>query len=336
MERLLMKHGLTCPPDLACPPCLLIVFNRAKATRQVMEAIRAARPTRLYVAADGPRDRPGERELCEETRRIALAVDWPCEVRTLLRETNHGCRVGVSAAIDWFFEHEEEGVILEDDCLPLASFFPYCAELLERYRDDKRVMTISGCNFQDGRAVTSHSYYFSRYMHCWGWASWRRAWTLYDRDMAQWPEFDAEGGLRSWSGGDELFERHWRRIFERMRRREIDTWDYQWLFTCWAQGGLTCAPAENLVQNLGFGDLATHTTQAEHHLARMFRREMIFPLRHPGSMARNVAADRWEDVYVYGFRKKVLKKKLKLMARGALQYMRMKLSGERPNSGRFA
>ena len=151
-------------------PVLFLVFNRPETTRQVFEAIRTAKPPRLYIAADGPRlEREGERASCEEVRKIALEVDWECDVNTLFRVENLGCKRGPSEGISWFFEHEDEGIILEDDCLPDQSFFSFCEELLERYRNDTRIMAISGNNFQHGRKRTEYSYYFSRYFHGWGW-----------------------------------------------------------------------------------------------------------------------------------------------------------------------
>jgi hypothetical protein len=172
---------------------LFLVFSRPHLTAQVMATIRAAQPKRLYVAADGPRKRPGEDELCNEARRIATEVDWPCEVRTLFRDTNLGCRVGVSTAMDWFFEHEKEGIILEDDCVPSQSFFPYCAELLDRYRDDARIMCISGDNPRARPVQRRESYVFSRYPLIWGWATWQRAWRLYDATRSSWPEYRSSG-----------------------------------------------------------------------------------------------------------------------------------------------
>lgn len=166
------------------PPVLFLVFNRAHTTVRVFEAIRQARPARLYVAADGPRPvREGEAERCAEVRRIATNVDWDCEVHTLFRDENLGCRHAVSSAITWFFVYEEEGIILEDDCIPNQSFFLYCAELLERYRDDERIMCITGDNFQKTMEGYPFGYYFYIYNHCWGWASWRRAWSHYDADL---------------------------------------------------------------------------------------------------------------------------------------------------------
>jgi hypothetical protein len=284
------------------PPLLFLIFNRPQMTEQVMTAIRGAQPERLYVAADGPRADSGEEALCEQARRIATNVDWPCEVKTLFRDRNLGCRLGVSMAIEWFFEQEEEGIILEDDCIPSQSFFRYCGELLDRYRHDERIMCISGANFQQGRYVSPFSYYFSRYNHCWGWATWRRAWRLHDVDMQQWDHYRRSGSLESWSDGDKTFTTYWTNIFDSVARGEIDTWDYQWAFTCWAQHGLTCLPDRNLVTNIGFGAGATHTADAKAAGSNLARREMEFPLRHPPLVMRNVEADHFSHVYHFGVR----------------------------------
>ena len=212
-------------------PVLLIAFNRPATTRRVFESIRAARPPRLYYAVDGPRpDRPSEAGRCEEVRSIVDSVDWPCEVRTLFRESNLGCRRGVSSAIDWFFEHEPEGIVLEDDVLPTRGFYAFCDNLLERYRSDARVGLISGCNLIASRHSPEASYFFSHYNHIWGWASWRRAWQHYYVAMNDWPRWRDSGGLETLSVGSRRFERYWRRIFDRVYAGEIDTWDYQWTF----------------------------------------------------------------------------------------------------------
>lgn len=262
---------------------LFLVFNRPDTTRRVFEAIRNARPKRLYVAADGPRaDRPGEEERCAEVRRIATAVDWPCEVETLFRDNNLGCKHGVSSGISWFFEHEEEGIILEDDVLPVPSFFPYCEELLARYRDDARVSAISGSNrLGPGRHV-SDSYFFSRYVPIWGWASWRRAWCRYDLTMESWTHPSTPTKLNTILGGRERAVNHWISIFNRTFYGEIDTWDYQWTYTSWMNDMVAIIPAHNLTENLGFGTGATHTTGTmPASLARNRPIDLTFPLRHP-------------------------------------------------------
>jgi hypothetical protein len=288
---------------MTASPILFLIFNRPYTTALVMEAIRAAHPTRLYVAADGPREGEDDEHHCEEARRIATNVDWQCEVKKLFRDRNLGCRHGPAMAIDWFFKNEEEGIILEDDCVPSQSFFPYCTELLYRYRHDERIMCISGDNFQQGRTLTPYSYYFSRYVHCWGWGSWRRAWRLYDSNMSSWEDYRQLRALTSWSDGDPTFVSYWTGIFDRVANGQMDTWDYQWAFTCWAQHGLTCLPVKNLVTNIGFGADATHTTSVT-RASNLAREELDFPLIHPPLIARDVEADRFTHVHHFGVQPK--------------------------------
>jgi len=279
-------------------PVLFLVFNRPDTTRQVFEAIRAAKPPRLYVAADGPRiHRQGESERCEEVRRIATAVDWACELKTLFRDQNLGCKMGVSGGINWFFENEEEGIILEDDVLPIRSFFPYCDELLERYRHDERVGVISGCNLISRRFTTKESYFFSRYNHVWGWASWRKVWKHYDVSMKAWPEWRDNGGLTSISDGNKLFQSYWRSIFDNTFQGGLDTWDYQWMFCCWKQGMITALPSHNQTHNLGFAHPdAVHTTNvAPDYIKESLPKPLTVPLRHPDNVERSFEADAMID-----------------------------------------
>lgn len=272
-------------------PVLFLVFNRPEPTAQVFEAIRAARPPRLYVAADGPRvGRVGEAERCALTRKVATSVDWDCTVQTLFRDHNLGCKQAVSSSIDWFFEQEEEGIILEDDCVPVPSFFRFCDELLERYRLDPQVALISGDNFQFGRKHGAASYYFTRYAHIWGWASWRRTWKHYDRDARPWPAFRDSGGLDRLLGSRRAEIQHWRHVFEKLWAGEIDTWDHQVNLAVWTQGMVSVVPQRNLVSNIGFGDGATHTIGAS-KFANMAVEEMEFPLHHPTSFETCSAAD---------------------------------------------
>ena len=283
-------------------PVLFLVFNRPDTTRQVFEAIRAAKPPKLYVAADGPRlNREGERERCEEVRRIATAVDWPCELKTLLRDENLGCKVGVSGGINWFFENEEEGIILEDDVLPISSIFPYCDELLERYRYNERIGVISGCNFISKHFTPKESYFFSRYNHVWGWASWRRAWQKYDITMQAWPEWRDKGGLKSISDGNKLFESKWSNTFHDVFNGEIDTWDYQWTFACWYHGIITALPCHNQTNNIGCGIDATHTTgDTPDFIKESIPKILTFPLRYPQIIKRSLEADTMIDRLAFG------------------------------------
>jgi hypothetical protein len=277
-------------------PVLLVAWRRPETTRQVLDAIRAAAPTRLFVACDGPR--PGNAADAEGVRAcrelIDRAIDWPCEVQRLYRDTNLGCRRGVSGAIDWFFSQVDEGIIVEDDCVPHADFFGYCAELLERYRDDERVWCISGDNFQDGAWRGDGSYYFSRYIHVWGWATWRRAWRHYDVDLTAWPEVKSSGRLKE-SFDDAIEAQYWSDVWDRLRTEGIpDTWDYQWIFASVRHGGLTALPNRNLVLNVGFGQTATNTPNAAYTAQSPV--QGILPLKHPVRVTRDAEADAytWE------------------------------------------
>ena len=292
-------------PESARAPVLFLVFNRPESTAQVFAAIRAARPPRLYVAADGPRpERPDDRRDCARARAIAQGVDWPCQVYSLMRETNLGCRRAVVEALDWFFSAEEAGLILEDDCLPDASFFRFCEELLDRYRDDERVMSIGGINVQDGQTRGSASYYASKHFHCWGWASWRRAWREFDRDMTI-IDSRLEDGLRILGDGSPYFAPYWRQIRSLCRSRRISSWAYMMTLSCFARTGRGMAswqltPQLNLVRNIGFGPGATHTTTGNNAASRFHAQ--TFPLRHPPALDRCVEADRYTDRYYLGLR----------------------------------
>lgn len=256
------------PPGPLNTAVLFLVFNRPDVTAQVFEAIRQAKPPRLYVAADGPRpNRPGEAERCAEVRRIATNVDWPCEVKTLFRESNLGCKRAVSDAITWFFENEPQGIILEDDCLPDPTFFRYCEDMLTRYQYDDRVMMVSGTNLA-WDIDQKESHYFSRYPHIWGWASWRRVWTWYDVHM-----MDLQT-LLSDSGFVESFRRyaeyeHWSRVLTSVRDGQVDTWDAQVVYLAFSRSQMTVYPSGNLISNIGFGADATHTLKANSWLANL-------------------------------------------------------------------
>jgi hypothetical protein len=281
------------------PPVLLIIFNRPDVTKRVMSRVQEVQPSRLFVAADGPRpDHPEDHRLCEEARTVAGQITWECDVRTLFRDQNIGLKQAVSSAITWFFEHVDSGIILEDDCVPHFTFFRYCAELLDRYQHDERIMGISGNDFQpEGHGLLA-SYYFSAFPHCWGWATWKRAWTHYDGSLQQWPTLRDTKWLNGWLGsGDEV--EYWTSIFDRVYRNEIDSWAYPWTYSCWVQHGLTILPKDNLVSNIGFDERATHTKNPDSEAADMPVRPLEFPLEHPASIVRHYQADRYTSKHHY-------------------------------------
>lgn len=245
------------------PPVAFLIFNRPELTARVFAAIREARPPTLLVVADGPRSgHPTDESRCAATRKVIEAVDWPCDVSTNFSTHNMGCGSRVSSGITWVFQEVERAIILEDDCLPHPSFFEYCAHLLDRFESDEKVMHIGGTNFQRGRRRGSGSYYFSKYAHIWGWATWRRAWQKYDFEMRGWPAFRESRSFAELCETSSERE-YWTGIFDgRYHAKTPDTWDYQWVYTLWAAGGLCINPQVNLVSNLGFGPDATHTTGA--------------------------------------------------------------------------
>jgi len=257
---------------------LFLVFNRLETTKQVFQAIREAQPLRLYIASDGPRaTHPSEKKEVKAVRDYLLSnLDWQCEVSTLLRESNLGCKHAVENAITWFFDHEEMGIILEDDCLPSDSFFSYCQELLEEYRNDKRVMMISGLNKQEKWETASNDYFFSHLGGIWGWASWSRAWEFYDADMSALDRILRKHYLRGLLGRrlGKLREKQMIKI----RAKNIDTWDFHWALSRHMNSGLSCVPSKNLVTNIGFGENATHTVSSISH-EELLNYEMNFPMR---------------------------------------------------------
>jgi hypothetical protein len=288
-------RGIFIPNTSFSTPVLFLIFNRPDTTKQVFSAIKKVKPPRLYVAADGPRsDYPNDAESCEIARSIATNVDWDCEVKTFFRENNLGCKLAASQAIDWFFEQELEGIILEDDCLPDQSFFWFCQELLGKYRDDTRIMHIGGTNFQFGKERTKYSYYFSRYTHLWGWASWRRAWKYYDVKLKQWPEGKKNEILLNLAD-DRRFINFWEILFEKSTSGEADCWDPQWTFACWSQNGLSVVPSVNLVTNLGFSKKSTHTRDEKSELAYVSTKTINFPMVHPNFIVRHWKADRYVE-----------------------------------------
>lgn len=271
-------------------PVLFLVFNRPAVTDEVFKVIRQVEPRQLFVAADGPRrEYPAEVQKCRKVREIATDVDWDCEVKTLFRDQHLGCQVAVSSAINWFFDNVEEGIILEDDCIPNQSFFRFCQELLKYYRDDQRIFVISGNNFQRGRKRTEYSYYFSCFNHCWGWATWKRAWRYFDFNMKFWPTV-REGRWMRHIWPNYTHRAYWEDIFETVYRGNVNSWAYRWTFACWLNNGLSILPTVNLVSNIGFGEYATHTKDRSHS-AFIPAKSMRFPLKHPPFMIRDNQAD---------------------------------------------
>ncbi|MDY0386290.1 MAG: hypothetical protein RBT65_04005 [Methanolobus sp.] len=270
----------TNPHNQLNTPILFLVFNRLDTTKKTFEEIKKTKPLKLYIASDGSRKNISNESLIINTVRnyVLDNIDWNCEVKTLFHEENLGCKIAVSSAIEWLFSNEEMGIILEDDCLPSFSFFLFCDNLLKEYKDDSRIMMISGTNLATSWKTKENDYFYSRLGTMWGWATWKRAWKEYDEDMKQWKYVRNSSIYNSMFGSKEEFKKN-TRIYEQTYEGLIDTWDYQWVFARQIHSGLTIVPSRNLISNIGFGNNATHTLNKYSTGSNLKRFDLSFPLK---------------------------------------------------------
>jgi len=279
-------------------PILLITFIKEKETKQVFETIRQVKPDRLYIASDGARDeKQGEKEKVENLRNWLVSnVDWNCEVKTKFSGKNLGCGHGPANAISWFFENEEMGIILEDDILADISFFRFCDELLEKYKDDDMIGEISGCNMLSKESFTSE-YFFTKCTGIWGWATWRRVWADFDFTISTWKEIKKAKQIYQWFSNKQVSKIFFD-IFNKTYASHgeyFNTWDYQWMFCMLSKNRLTIMPCSNLVTNIGFTNDSTHTSDANSLGNNLERGKIIFPIVHP----QNIANDNKKDGEYY-------------------------------------
>ncbi|NIG54439.1 nucleotide-diphospho-sugar transferase [Chitinophaga sp. Cy-1792] len=270
-------------------PVLILIFNRKAKSLELIRHLRAVKPRRIYIAADGPRDnRPEETLQCETTRNAVLeAIDWTCQITTLFRTGNLGCGKAVSSAISWFFEQEEEGIILEDDCMPAPSFFDFCTNMLHHYRQDQYVMHINGSNFQFGNQRGNASYYYSRMAHIWGWATWRRAWKYYDFSLSRYKHHTTTGLSRTL-----LHDYHW------IMNGKLDTWDVQWFLSVWFNKGWVIAPNVSMVRNIGYDAESTHTQRIPPWFSKIAYGE-ITDIVHPQKRSIDQEADNYASKVMF-------------------------------------
>lgn len=291
-------------------PILLIGFNRPDLIERVFSQIRLVKPEKLYLAVDGARNKNEEIKV-NLVKDIIKLIDWECEVKTLFADKNYGCNLGPVRAMNWFFQNEEMGIILEDDVLADESFFYYCQELLEKYKCNKKIGSISGNNFQFGIKNGKGDYYFSKYSHSCGWATWRRSWNLFDikiKDYEKFKEIVLNKVFNKYI--DKLY---WKLIFSEIVDGTIDSaWDYQWNWMMWKNKMLGIIPNNNLVKNIGFNrEDATHT-KFRSKFAEIMVDPIMFPLKHPEFIVRSIEADDytqknnyilWKEVGMFLIRK---------------------------------
>lgn len=295
-------------------PVLFIVFNRPETTEQVFEAIRKAKPKQLFVAADGPRlGKEGEKERCEEARRIATNVDWDCEIKTLFREENIGCGRGPAEAITWFFDHVEQGIILEDDCLPAQSFFRFCEVLLGKYSTEDRIHAISGSNLLEKWNRDGESYLFSINAGVWGWATWRRSWKKYDFYVVKWQHKSVRELLELYFSNPTQRQTYVKALSETFEKKgNVSWWDYQFIFSRIITSSFGIIPKVNLVSNIGFGKEATHTFDENSSLANLPAYDIEFPLQASETLMIDSGYDSlYADKFYPDLQKKTMHFKIK-------------------------
>ncbi len=279
-----MNNQQFIPPYPLNTAVLFLVFNRLDTTKQVFEAIRKAKVPRLYIASDGAREsQEDEEEKVASVREYILKnIDWECEIETLFRKNNFGCKYAVSGAIDWFFKNEEMGIILEDDCLPSLSFFWFCEELLERYKNNPRIMHIAGMTYVEKPDNDElYSYHFARVGGIWGWASWRRSWELYELEMQSYPQAKIEKIFDDLFVGEKKLKELYLKWFDQAYGN-TNTWDFQWTYTKIINNSINIMPASNLVKNIGHGiENATHTSSDDGRYSNLELKEIDLPLKHP-------------------------------------------------------
>lgn len=275
-------------------PILMLIFNRPDTTQKVFDQIKKIKPKVLYISGDGPREGKDEDKiLCQKTRDIVKQVDWECDIKTNFYEKNLGCRNAPPSGITWFFNNVKQGIILEDDCLPDLSFFNFCEDLLNKYKNNTDVFIISGDNFLFDKIKINESYYFTRLVHIWGWASWKRAWKHYDLEMKDFPIFKKENKIKEILD-EKRNMNYFLTIFEEHYNNKPNTWDWQWVYSIWNKNGICIAPSINLISNIGFNIDATHTIDADDKDSNIPTKTLTFPLKHPVSIEVNKIADNYE------------------------------------------
>lgn len=289
-------------------PVAFIIFNRPKQTQAVFNEIKKVKPAKLLIVADGPRDK-AEQEKCQQTRQIVENIDWQCKVLKNYVDKNMGCRNRVSSGISWVFEQVDKAIILEDDCVPHPTFFPYCDEMLEKYKDDESVMHIAGTNFQskNQKFICDHSYYFSRLAQIWGWATWKRAWQLYDLNLNNFPQIK-KGKILNKIFSDPAVISHWEWKFQDYYDKKADSWDGAWFYACLTNSGLCAVPKVNLITNIGYGKGAAHNTGYNEEKANQPIYPIDLPLNHPNKKIINQPADNFSLKYYFGINRHLKQK----------------------------
>ena len=296
-------------------PLLFLVYNRPEITKKVFSRIKKSKPEKLYIAADGPKSNEDKLNT-DKTRDIFNNIDWNCNLKKLYNNENLGCRKSVKNSIDWFFQNEERGIILEDDCLPNATAFIFFEKLLKKYSNSKKIMHISGVNYLKGSLKIDSSYYYSAIANINGWATWRESWNGYDDIYRDLPTFEKKNMIKNFFS-DKITQKFWIEVYRRNYHNEDTSWSWPYLFSIMNRGGMAISPAVNLISNIGYGANSVHTKNSRDRFANMSTFTIKPPFISPKKFELNKRADSLTNRNFYritllNYGVKLILKKLKL------------------------
>lgn len=279
-------------------PVVIFIYKRSDNLKKIISVLRKIHPTSLYIVSDGSKYIEEKVKVDQTIRIIESLINWECEINKNYSNINLGLKERFRSGIDWVFEHTDSAIFIEDDCIPDPTFFQFCDELLEKYKDDERIFSISGNNFLFGKARSKESYYFSRYPHVWGWATWKRVWDKYDSNISDWPELRQVGLLNKVFPNNFFIRKFWTYIFDRLYAGKINTWDYQLTYLSFKNNGLNIIPSVNLVTNVGYGKDSTNI-KSKNQTIGVPTHSMEFPLIHPKNIIASMSNDHHIDNLVY-------------------------------------
>ena len=270
-------------------PILFLTYNRITCTKKSLSAILKIKPNKIYISSDGPKKNDLDKKKVKNTRRIFERLESRINIQKKYNDKNLGCKKSNLEALNWFFKKEKFGIILEDDCIASVEFFKFCEIMLKKYKDNKKIYCISGSNFQKEK-LSNESYYFSKYNHCWGWATWRDRWKLNHDKISFWPKFKKS---KEWDKlhKNKIEKKYWNKIFKNVYNGKMDSWAYPWTLSVWKQKGLTITPNVNLVKNIGIGKQSTHSLFVQKPLKYLNKKKFSYKMIHPKKIIINDRAD---------------------------------------------
>ena len=274
-------------------PILILVYNRSKNLNKLINLLRKIRAKNIYVSFDGPKKNQTDIDKCNNVKKNIENIDWKCNLYKNFLNTNNGCKLGVSKGLEWFFSKVDRGIIIEDDCKPSQDFFIFSEWALIKYKKKNKIGGITGNNFLKNKINITETFYYSKYAHCWGWATWRRTWEKYDKDIKFWKRYKSS---KSWNNyfSHNIEKRYWEKIFNNVYNKMLDSWAYPWMLGIWKNNQLIITPKKNLVLNVGFSRDATHTNSRFHNF-----QYKTFKIKKPYYAPKKIEVNKIADNYVF-------------------------------------